>query len=112
MKRLIISRAGDFVRRRPPKRVGTTYRGRAVVRSGLIRALIGSRLRQALKRKDVFKQICALTAALRQIDIHAARFAKRLRRRLTRLAPVFATSSVATPLVMLAEVQLTAVDTS
>lgn len=51
VKRLIISRAGDFARLRPPKRFGTAHRGRPIARPGLIRALIGSQLRRALKRK-------------------------------------------------------------
>jgi len=112
VKGLIISRAGDFARSRPPKRFGAAYRGRAIATPGLLRALIGSHLRHALKRKDVFKQICALIAALRHLDAHAVRFAKRLRNRLTRLAPIFTAPSAAAPLVMLAQAQVTAIDTS
>ena len=112
VKGLIISRAGDFARSRPPKRVGAAYRGRAIATPGLLRALIGSHLRHALKRKDIFQHICALIAALRHLDAHAARFVKRLRNRLTRLAPILATPGAATPLIMLAHAQVTAIDTS
>jgi hypothetical protein len=112
VKRLIISRAGDFARLRPPKRFGVAYRSRPIARPGLIRALIGSHLRRALKRRDIFKQICALIAALRHLDTHAAHLAKRMRRRLTRLAPVLATQSACAPLTSLAQAHAVANDSS
>lgn len=97
VKRLMISRAADLARLRAPKRFATAYRGRTIARAGLIRALIGSQVRRTLKRRDIFKQICALIAALRQLDRYAAHLAKRMRRRLTRLAPILAAPSDATP---------------
>lgn len=48
---LIITRATELARMRAPKRFGTAYRGRSIATSGLIRALIGSRLRRTLTRK-------------------------------------------------------------
>jgi len=112
VKRLIISRAGDFARLRRPKRFGVAYRGRPIARRGLIRALIGSHLRRTLKRKDVFKHICALIAALRHLDTHAAHMAKRLRRKLTRLAPVLATPCASAPLRSPADTHAVANDSS
>lgn len=47
---LIITRASELACMRAPKRFGTAYRGRTIATSGLIRALIGSRLRRALTR--------------------------------------------------------------
>ncbi|MFN3464634.1 MAG: hypothetical protein ACK4X1_11230 [Terricaulis sp.] len=112
VKRLIISRAGDFARLRPPKRFGTAYRGRPVARAGLIRALIGSQLRRALKRRDIFKHICALIAALRQIDVHAAHLARRMRRRLTRLTPILSRPCDADVLVSRAAAETAFADSS
>lgn len=112
VKRLIISRAADFARLRPPKRVGTAYRGRPIARPGLIRALIGSHLRRALKRQDIFKHICALIAALRHLDVHAAHIAKRMRRKLTRLAPVLTLPYAAAPLISLCRAHAVANDSS
>lgn len=111
VKRLIISRAADFVCLRRTKR-HARYRGRTSAKRGLIRAVIGSRLRHTLKRKDVFQQICALVGALRQLDTHAAQLAKRLRRRFTRLAPIFTTPSAATPLTPFESAHTGAIDSS
>lgn len=89
---LIITRASELARQRTPKRFATAYRGRAIATSGLVRALMGSRLRRALTRKDIFEQLRALIEALRALETHAAHLAKRMRRKLTRLAPMFTAS--------------------
>lgn len=95
---LIIARASELARQRAPKRLGTAYRGRPIATSGLIRALIGSRLRRALTRKDIFEQLRALSDALHALETHAAHLAKRMRRRLTRLAPILTRPCAAAPL--------------
>lgn len=112
IKSLIISRTADFARLRSPKRIPSASRGRAITMRGLIRALVGSRLRRALKRKDTFKQICALIAALRQIDAHAAHLARRMRRRLTRLTPILTLPCASTPMQALADTHAVANDSS
>lgn len=109
---LIITRAGDLARMRTPKRIATAYRGRAIATSGLIRALIGSRLRRALIRKGIFEQLRALIDALHTLETHAADLAKRMRKRLTRRAPIFTTPSAATPLSSLAHAQMAIIDSS
>ena len=109
---LIITRASELARMRAPKRFGTAYRGRAIATSGLIRALIGSRLRRALKRKGIVEQLRALIDALHTLETHAAHLAKRMRRRLTRLAPIFTTPDAAAPLISLAHAHAVANDSS
>lgn len=112
VKRLIISRAADFAHVRRRRRYCAVYRGRPVVPSGLVRALIGSRLRHALKRKDVIEQLRALIGALKNLDEYAVRLAKRMRRRLTRLAPIIAAPSAAAPLPPRGHAQVSAVNSS
>jgi hypothetical protein len=92
VRMLIISRAIDFARLRFPKRLRSPqkHRGRDISRSGLIRALIGSHVRRALKRRSASARIMALMHALIHIDTFAARVAKRIKRRLTRLDPIAA----------------------
>ncbi|MEQ1820737.1 MAG: hypothetical protein ABL871_19205 [Terricaulis sp.] len=109
---LIITRASELARQRAPKRFGTSYRGRSIATPGLVRALIGSRLRHALNRKDVCEQLRALIFALQNLDAYAAHLAKRMRRRLTRLAPIFAMPCAATPLVVLAAARTATNDSS
>lgn len=109
---LVITRASGLARMRTAKRFGTAYRGRAIATSGLIRALIGSRLRRALTRKGIVEQLRALIDALHTLETHAAHLAKRMRRRLTRLAPIFTTPDAAAPLISLAHAHAVANDSS
>ena len=109
---LIITRASELARQRAPKRFGTAYRGRSIATPGLVRALIGSRLRRALTRKDIFEQLRALIDALHMLETHAAHLAKRLRRRLTRLAPIFTLPCAAAPLRSLTQAHAVANDSS
>lgn len=109
---LIITRASELARQRTPKRFSAAYRGRPIATSGLIRALIGSRLRRALTRKDIFEQLRALIDALHALETHAAHLAKRMRRRLTRLAPIFTLPCASAPLHSFTHTRAVANDTS
>jgi hypothetical protein len=81
VKLLIISRANDLSRLRM-RRCRFDYRGRPnILKPGLVNALIGGRVRRALKRKVIVQRIIALIHALAHIDAYAALVAKR---RLTR----------------------------
>jgi hypothetical protein len=84
---LIISRAMDFVGRRPLRFSGAMQRGRAMAQPGLMRALIGAKLRRAFKKKSVLDSIFAMIHALRNLDELARAMAQRIRRKLTRRLP-------------------------
>jgi hypothetical protein len=84
---LIISRAMDFVGRRSSRASAPLQRGRAIAQPGLMRALIGSKLRRAFKKKSVLDSIFAMIQALRNLDDFARAMAQRIRRRLTRRLP-------------------------
>jgi hypothetical protein len=86
---LLIIRAGQLARLRPHKRILYWRRGRDLRRAHLFRSTLGSRLRRALRHKDVRVWIANLIAILRTLDTYAAPLAKRLRRRLTRLLRLF-----------------------
>jgi len=112
VRSLIITRASELARQRAPERFSTAYRGRAIATSELIRALIGSRLRRALTRKDIIGQVRALIDALRTLETHAAHLAKRMRRKLTRLAPIFTLPLEAEPLISVDGARTAANDSS
>jgi hypothetical protein len=84
---LIISRAMDFVGRRPLRFSGAMQRGRAMAQPGLMRALIGAKLRRAFKKKSAIDSIFAMIHALRNLDQFARTMAQRIRRKLTRRLP-------------------------
>jgi hypothetical protein len=84
---LIISRAMDFVRRQPLRVRAPLQRGRSIAQPGLMRALIGAKLRRAFKKKSVLDSIFAMIHALRNLDDFARAMAQRIRRKLTRRLP-------------------------
>ncbi|WP_395646578.1 hypothetical protein [Terricaulis sp.] len=88
------------------------HRGRDLKRTGFRRSAFGSRLRRALKGRGDAGRIGALIDALRRIDILAAIYAARLRRRFTRLWPLIAAPDAAAPLPALAGAAVRAADTS
>jgi hypothetical protein len=115
VKLLIISRANDFAGVRTRRRQRTSYRGRRhVLKPGFVNAVIGLRLRRILHRKGLIERIAALVQALHQIDDYAAIVARRMRRGLTRRwLHIFALPPMpATPLVTLAALEATCVDSS
>jgi hypothetical protein len=81
---LLLVRAGELAGRRPRKRRYWRH-GRDLRARHLIRSLLGSNLRRALKPKDVSARIAALVGVLRDIDRYARRLARRMRRGLARL---------------------------
>ncbi|MGQ0532215.1 MAG: hypothetical protein ACT4OF_05935 [Caulobacteraceae bacterium] len=104
VKMLIISRAIDLAGLRWRKRYIRVYRGRNITPRGSIRAIIGSRVRRHLKRKDKGERIGVLIHAIRHLDRYAALVAKRMKRRLTRrsLALFAAPPAPAAPVTSLA----------
>lgn len=85
--KLIILRTGELARLRRSEHI-YWRRGRDIRPRHIFRSVIGARLRRALTNKDARIWIEKLIAALHNLDAHAARLAKRLRRGLTRLWPV------------------------
>jgi hypothetical protein len=82
---LLIVRAGRLARLRRNKPIRYWRRGRDLRRRHLMRSILGSRLRRALRHKHTVTWIANLIAVLRNLDTHAAQLAQRLRRGLTRL---------------------------
>lgn len=58
----------------------------------LVRSAIGARLRRQLRHRDLRTRLAILADALRNYEAYATQMALRLRRFLTRLAPVIATA--------------------
>jgi hypothetical protein len=85
--KLIVIRAGELARRRRG-RLRFWKHGRDLRRAHLIRSLLGSRLRRALKHKDLATRLARLIAVLRQLDAYAQVLARRFKHRLTRLWPI------------------------
>jgi hypothetical protein len=115
VKMLIVSRASDFAHVRGVRRLRFSYRGcRIVLKSGLINALVGARVRRLLKRQGVVERIAVLVHALRHIDDYATLVATRIRRGLTRrLSRLFAPPrALATRLVTLASPNAICFDSS
>jgi hypothetical protein len=81
---LLIVRAGELAGCRPGKRRYWRH-GRDLRPRHLIRSLLGSNLRRALKPKHVSARIAAVIGALRDLDRYARRLAHRMRRGLARL---------------------------
>jgi hypothetical protein len=82
--RLLLIRAGQLARiRRKP--LPYWRRGRDLRRTHLFRSVLGANMRRALKHKDARTWIATLITALCDLDTHAAKLVKRLRRGLTRL---------------------------
>lgn len=77
VKHLILLRAADIAGIKRTRRV-FFKRGRDLRRPHLVRSILGSKLRRALKRRDLIQRIAILTDALINLDAWAARFAKRL----------------------------------
>jgi len=92
---LMIVRAAELARAGPLKRLRFWRRGRDTRPPHIVRSLIGSRLRRAMKRRDLAARIAALIAVLRTLDAHALQLAHRMKRRLTRLWPIRATPAPA-----------------
>lgn len=93
---LVILRAAEMAR--PQRRRALFWRGRDQRRSQLVRALIGSAMRRAVRHRDTPARIGLLVGVLRNLDAYARRIAKRMRRRLTRLWPIVAQRAIAAPL--------------
>ena len=83
--RLILIRAAELLGPRQPRKRMVRVRGEDLRRRHLVRSVIGSRLRRAFKHRDVRERVAILIAALKTLDLWAARFAKRLARRVTKL---------------------------
>jgi hypothetical protein len=98
---LMICRAAELVRLRRRKRNFWRY-GRDLTPRHLLRSLVGSRLRRALKPRCVHQRIAALMNALRNLDAFALQLAKRMRRRLTRLWPIIPAPTAPASVVTLA----------
>ena len=96
--RLILIRAAEIVGPRKPRKRLFRDRGEDLKRRHFVRSVIGSRLRRAFKHRDVHQRIAILIAALKALDVWAARFAKRLARRVTKLWPIAAAAGVGAPL--------------
>jgi hypothetical protein len=91
---LILLRARELSGLRPRK-LRFWKHGRDLRTRHLIRSVVGSKLRRALKHKDPAMRIARLIGALHNLDAYAQHLAQRFRRRLTRLwaivpAPTFA----------------------
>lgn len=90
---LVLMRALQLARPRQRKQILYWRRGRDLRRSNFRRSVIGSELRRALRHKDERAWIARLIAVLRNLDVYAARLARRLSRgrtRLWRLLPAIA----------------------
>jgi len=87
VKQLIVVRAQRIARLRTAGRFQYWRYGRLVLRRGVFRAIVGARVRKALRRRDPFAQLAALIDALAHVDSFARMVAARIRRRLTRLWP-------------------------
>ena len=89
VRSLVILRAVEIA---PPRRTRRTLRFTRPRRQlqGLVRTCAGSALRRALRARDPLQRVQRLLAALRQRDVLAARLLRRLKRGLTRLAPIAA----------------------
>lgn len=110
--RLIVIRAAELIGPRRPRTRHIRDRGVNLKRRHFMRSVIGSRLRRALKHRDVTQRIALLIAALNALDTWAARFADRLRRRVTKLWAIGVTPCVAEPLAAGAASVHAAADTS
>jgi hypothetical protein len=95
--RLVLVRAAEFVGPRRPLRRLIRERGVDLKPRHFMRSVIGSKLRRMLKHRDAVKRITLLIGALSALDTLAALFAKRLRRRITKLWAIAARSFCAAP---------------
>ena len=92
---LILARAVQLSRRRPKHRttpldyVGAGF-ARRIRRGAMLRALLGSALRKALKHPDQATRFARLVHTLNNIDAYARRLLHRLRRGATRLYAIIA----------------------
>ena len=84
VRRLILVRGGELAGSNRNRPRFFKY-GRDLHRPHVLRSICGSKLRQALNHRDPIARIAILIDALTHLDAWAARFAKRLRRRITRL---------------------------
>ena len=83
---LVMARALNLLAR--PRRSGRIHywrRGRNMRPRHWVRSLLGSKLRRALRHKDIATHIAQLIAVLRNLDKHAAHLAQRMRCKLRRL---------------------------
>jgi hypothetical protein len=85
VSKLLIVRAGQLAHLRRRKRIVYWRHGRDLHRPHILRSVLGSRLRRALKHRDIRAWIANLVSVLRNLDVYAAPLARRLRRGLTRL---------------------------
>jgi hypothetical protein len=95
---LIVIRAGELGRWRTRRRLCFCSRGRDLRVRHLMRSLVGSNLRRALKRKQLRERIEALRYVLSHLDMFACALA---RRRLTRLRAIKPALTPAAPLATL-----------
>ncbi len=109
---LIIARAMDFVGRRPLRFSGAMQRGRSMAQPGLMRALIGTKLRRAFKKKSALDSIFAMIHALRNLDAFARAMAQRIRRKLTRRLPKAYRPACAEPVLALGVCDIRFADSS
>ena len=85
VSKLLVNRAAQLARLRPPKHIRYWRHGRDLHRPHMLRSVIGARPRRALRHKDIRAWLENLMAVLRNLDAYAAPLAKRFRRGLTRL---------------------------
>jgi len=85
VSKLLINRAAQLARLRPPKHIRYWRHGRDLHRPHILRSALGARLRRALRHKDIRTWLENLIHVLRNLDGYATPLAKRLRHGLTRL---------------------------
>jgi hypothetical protein len=95
VRNLIVIRALQLAHARSRRLPRSHGRGEPKRNLHLRRAAAGSRLRRALRDLDMMRRIARCIDALKRVDDFAAPLAERLKRRLTRLAPVLTKPCVA-----------------
>lgn len=108
---LIFLRAAEFAGRHRYDRPPPAY-GRKLRRRQILRALVGVRLRRALRHTNPFARMGTLIDALTHLDANARVLLRRLRRGLTRAWGHAPTPELETPLVIFCTCALVAADTS
>lgn len=109
---LIVIRAAEIAGNRTPRRRLFRDRGVDLRRRHFRRSVIGARLRRALKHRDFDTRIAILIRALRDLEPLAARLAKRMRRRNTKLWAIVPRPVAAEALAAAAVTAHAAADTS
>lgn len=94
---LIVIRAAEIAGNRGPRKRLFRERGVDLKRRHFRRSVIGLRLRRALKHRDFDTRIAILIRTLHDIDSMAARLARRMMRRVTKLWAILPCASAPEP---------------